>query len=102
MTGIRVGVGDGIRRAWLLPVQGYEWIEAKVGGVPVYEGPDFEIIPSAGALRLDIIVFRDPPAVAEYIEIDSVGETLVFQTGEAMMVEVPEVNTYGIVLGVVK
>lgn len=88
MIGIRIGTGNGTTRAWLLPVRGYNFFQARVGGVDVYEGPDFEILRSAGFLGLDIIVFAAAPAAGLYVDMDSFGETLVFQTGEALTVAV--------------
>lgn len=88
MIGVRIGTGDGATRAWLLPVRGYSFLQARVGGADVYEGPDFGILPAAGFLGLDIIVFEAAPAAGTYVEIDNSGETSTFQTGEAITVAV--------------
>ncbi len=99
MIGVRVGVGDGAARAWLLPVRGYSSLEVSVGGVEVYEGPDFEVLPAAGYLGLDIIMFAAAPAAGSYVSIDSWGETSTFQTGESISVA-PGAIESGVAVGV--
>lgn len=88
MIGVRIGTGNGSTRMWFLPFLGYSIIQVRVGGVDVYEGPDFEILSGVGSYGLDIIFFEVAPPAGVYVDADSWGETSVFQTGEAITVAV--------------
>lgn len=74
---VKIAVGDGSTRTFLLPIYGQTFLTVRVGGVEVFEGPDYEIIPGAGQESLDIIVFRTAPIVGALVDIDFIGGTYI-------------------------
>ena len=76
-TNVKIAVGDGNTRTFLLPIYGQTLLTVRVGGVEVFEGPDYDILTKAGQESLDIIVFRTVPAVGALVDIDFTGGTYI-------------------------
>ncbi len=79
---VTVGIGNGISRAYDLPVVDWDFLTVYVGGVEVFRGPDYDTIPGSTAWWTDMLVFRIPPANGARISMDAIGGDYVnFLTG---------------------
>lgn len=82
----RVGIGDGDRRVWLLPISGWSFLTVYVNGTEVYRGPDYDVLYAAGAQGLDVLVFRTAVTATYPIEIEWVDYTLYVHTTDSLRI----------------
>lgn len=67
---IKVGMGDGSRREYLLPTKDWAFQTIRVDNVEVYEGIDYGYLFDAGANGMDILSFRTAPANGSLVDLD--------------------------------
>jgi|GEM_PF-6680861 len=72
-----VGTGTGSRRVWVLPFLEWDFLTVYVGGMEVFQGPDYDILPSAGPGGSDLLVFRVSVANASVVEADGANARFV-------------------------